>query len=80
MLYLNLFLIAQDKIMRDLNFWIKASNYSIVVCGIVLVAKVFLRKYLENIIVPILFVGGVALLVFLTSELMKFILRRKGNE
>lgn len=77
MLYLNLFLITQDKIMRNLNFWIKASNYSIIVCSIVLIAKMFLRKYIENIIVPILLLGGIAFLVFAISELMKFILKRR---
>jgi hypothetical protein len=66
--------------MRNLNFWIKASNYSIVVCGIILIVKMFLRKYFEKIVVLIFFVGCIALLIFLTSELMKFILRRKGNE
>jgi hypothetical protein len=38
----------------------------------------FFRKYLENIIVPVLFVGGIALIVFIFSELMKFILKRKA--
>lgn len=66
--------------MGKINFWMKVSNYSIIVCGIVLIAKMFLRKYLETIIVPILFLGALALFIFLLSEIMKFILKRKANE
>jgi len=60
-----------------IDFWIKTSNYSIVVCGIVLVAKLFFREYLEFIITPILIIGAIALLVYFFSESMKFILKRK---
>jgi len=63
--------------MKRIEFWIKTSNYSIAVCGIALIAKMFFRKYLEQIIVPILFVGGIAFLVFAISELMKFIIKRR---
>ena len=73
---------VQDKKrnMNKIDFWVRASNYSTVLCGIVLICKMFFRKYLENIIVPILFVGGIALLVVLISELMKFYLKRKSND
>lgn len=64
--------------MKKIEFWVKASNYSIAISGVVLIAKMFFRKYLENIIVPVLFVGGIALIVFIFSELMKFILKRKA--
>jgi hypothetical protein len=63
--------------MKKIEFWIKASNYSIAICCIVLIAKMFFRKYLESIIIPILFLGGIALIVFILSELMKFILKKK---
>ncbi len=63
--------------MKNYTFWGKASNYSIFVCGIVLIAKMFFRKYLENIILPLLVVGGISLLIFLLSELMKFIIKKK---
>ncbi len=66
--------------MKKLDFWIKVSNYSIIVCGIVLIVKMFFRKYLENVIIPILFLGGIALLTFFISELMKFIIKEKRNE
>lgn len=64
--------------MKKIEFWVKASNYSIAICCVVLITKMFFRKYLENIIVPVLFVGGIALIVFIFSELMKFILKRKA--
>jgi hypothetical protein len=64
--------------MRKIEFWKKASNYSIAVCGIVLIAKMFFIKYLEKSNVPIFFIAGVALFVFIFSELMKFILKRKS--
>lgn len=63
--------------MKKIEFWAKASNYSIAVCGVVLIAKIFFRKYLENIIIPSLFIGGIALIIFILSELLKFILKRK---
>ena len=63
--------------MRKLEFWVKSSNYSIAVCGVVLIAKMFFRQQLESIIVPILFGGGIALAVFILSEIMKFTLKRK---
>lgn len=66
--------------MRKLNFWRKSSNYSLVVCSIVLIAKMFFRKYLDPIILPIFLIGGFALLVFFISELMKFILNRMKHD
>lgn len=64
--------------MKKSEFWGKLSNYSIVVCGIVLIANLYFRKYLEHIIIPILFIGGIALIVYVTSEIMQFILKRKS--
>ena len=66
--------------MMNYNFWKKISNYSIFLCGIVLITKMFFKKYIENIIVPILVVGGISLLIFFISELMKFILKQKNND
>ena len=63
--------------MRKIEFWKKVSNYSIAICAIALIAKMFFRKYLENIIIPILFIGGIALIIFVFSELMKLIIKRK---
>ncbi|RCH54763.1 hypothetical protein DJ568_09760 [Mucilaginibacter hurinus] len=58
--------------MKKYDFWVKVSNYSITTCAIILIAKMFFRKYLEDIITPILYIGGVAVLVFAISEIMKF--------
>ena len=63
--------------MKRKEVWIKVSNYSIAVCSAALSAKMFFRKYLENIIIPILFIGGIALITFVFSELMKLIIKRK---
>jgi hypothetical protein len=71
---------AGDRFINNYTFWEKISNYSSIVCGIVLVTKMFFRKYLEELILPILLIGGIALIIFLISELMKFILRRNGNK
>lgn len=49
--------------MNKYLLWSKISNYSIVVCGIVLVLKMFLRKYFENAINFILIIGAIALLI-----------------
>jgi len=63
--------------MKKIEFWIKASNYSIAICGVALIAKMFFRKYLEHVIVTILVIGGIALVVFVISEFMKFIIKRR---
>lgn len=63
--------------MTNYIFWKKISNYSTFVCGIVLIIKMFFRKYVESIIVPILFVGGIALIILVVSEVMKFRIKRK---
>ncbi|HBK83760.1 MAG TPA: hypothetical protein DDZ41_09225 [Flavobacterium sp.] len=63
--------------MKKIEFWEKASNYSIAICGVVLIAKMYFRKYFEDSIVIILFVGVIALIIFVLSEFMKFILKRK---
>jgi hypothetical protein len=64
--------------MKKIEFWISVSNYSIAVCGVALIARMFFRKYLESIIIPILIVGGIALILSIVAELMKFILKRKS--
>ena len=66
--------------MTDLSFWKTVSNYSIVVCGIVLILKMFFREYIEGFIWPVLYLGGIALVIFVFSELMKFLIKRKNND
>lgn len=69
----------QDKFFMSLSFWKKASNYSIFICGIALVAKMFFRKYIEAIIWPVLLVGIIAFFLFAISELIVFILKKKRH-
>jgi hypothetical protein len=66
--------------MKKLNFWMKISNYSIIVCGVILVIKMFFKKYLEPYSIQMFFVSGISLTVFLISELMKFIFQKKNYE
>lgn len=63
--------------MKNYNFWKKISDYSIFVCLIIFITEMFFRKYLENIINRLLFLGVIMFLVFLLAELMKFISKRK---
>jgi hypothetical protein len=63
--------------MRNLDFWIKTSNYSIAVSGVALIVKLFFQDLLSDIILYILFIGGSAFVVFVISEFMKFVLKRR---
>lgn len=80
MLHLNLFRIAQNNNMMNYNFWKKTSTYSTVICGLLLIVLMFFKKYVETFIFPFLTIGVIVLLISIIAELMKFILRRKGNE
>lgn len=64
--------------MKRVDFWIKTSNYSIIVCAIVLISKIFFRKYIESIINYVLLIGAIALFMFFLSELVQYL--RKRNE
>lgn len=64
--------------MKHLEFWNKASNYSIIICSVFLISKFFFRKYLDETIFNIIIIlGGVALFIFLLSELMKLLIKNK---
>jgi hypothetical protein len=71
---------GQGSFYMSLSFWKKVSNYAIFICGIALVAKMFFRKYIENIIWPALFVGIIAFFLFAIAELIIFILKKKSND
>jgi hypothetical protein len=66
--------------MKKLNLWMKISNYSIIVCGVILVIKMFFKKCLEPYSIQMFFISGISLSVFLISELMKFIFKKKNYE
>lgn len=59
-----------------IQFWKAVSNYSITVCAIILIARMFLRKYFEAVMFPLLIIGVVALVIFIVSEVIKVILKR----
>ncbi len=65
--------------MKRLIIWQRISNYSTVVCAVVLIAKMFFRKYIEGIMMPMLIVGGIGVIVLLISEIVKFIIKQKNN-
>jgi hypothetical protein len=67
------------KITNKLKFWTNVSNYSIVLCGVMLVLKMYFRKYIEWLIIPILAIGVFSFLVFLLSEIVKHNNRRKNE-
>ena len=66
--------------MNKYQTWDKTSNYSIVICGCALIIKIFFRKYVEGIVLPILFIGVLAFIMFLVSNLMKYIIKKNHNE
>lgn len=47
------------------------SNVAILVCGVVIVLRMYFREYLQEAIIPMLAVGGVALLVVVFVEIIK---------
>jgi hypothetical protein len=63
--------------MEKIQFWKNTSNYSITICAIAAIARMFFRKYLVTVIIPIMIVGVIALIVFVISEIMQFTLKQK---
>jgi hypothetical protein len=63
--------------MKKIILWNKVSNASTAVMIVALASKMFFRKYLEDVILPILIVGAIAFVVMLVAELMKYRLRRQ---
>lgn len=70
---------GQGNFFMDSSFWKRVSNYAIFICGAALIAKMFFRKYIENVIWPVLFIGIIAFIIFAVAELMKFMLRQKDQ-
>lgn len=64
--------------MKNKEFWNKVSNFAIIICGIVLVVKMFFRQYVESIIWPLLLFGVFAFFIFAIAELILFI--KKKNQ
>ncbi len=62
--------------MKKILFWKRVSDVSIAICLIMIIVKMFFRSYIPNFSIVFLIIGGVALLTFLLSEVMKIILKR----
>jgi hypothetical protein len=67
----------QDNFYASTYFWRKVSNYSILISGIALISKMFFRKYIEDIIWPVLLVGIIAFFVFALAELLLYLNKRE---
>jgi len=68
------------KILKNVYFWKKTSIVSTIICGLLVIFKMYFEKYYKNNNLPFFYIGYVVLFIFLLSELMKFILKRKNNE
>jgi DMSO/TMAO reductase YedYZ heme-binding membrane subunit len=66
--------------MKNKEFWKKLSNISAYSCGTVAIIHTFFRSHIEDFIYVIIAIEIVTICLFLLSELMKFILKRKSNE
>jgi hypothetical protein len=67
----------QDNFYASTYFWRKVSNYSILISGIALILKMYFRKYIEDIIWPVLLVGIIAFFVFALAELLLYLNKRE---
>jgi lipopolysaccharide export LptBFGC system permease protein LptF len=61
----------------DLLFWNKSSNVGALFCFLILVVFIFLKSEVKTYFLPFFIGGIVAVLFFLTAELMKFIIKRR---
>jgi hypothetical protein len=61
------------------KFWQKVSNYSALVCGTSLVLNIVFKKYAIEYKFEVLIFGSIVVSIFLLSEIMKLILKRKLN-
>lgn len=66
--------------MKNRNFWRRLSNISGYGGGIMVIIHIFFIKYLEGYIKIILVLEAIIVVVFLSSELMKYLIRRKFNK
>ena len=69
----------KNKVINNLSLWRKSSNYSAFICLIVFVLLNFFEEFTLNIIRPVYYIGITAVFIFLLSELMKYLLKKKQN-
>ena len=65
---------------EKVRFWNTVSKVSTVMCILTIVALQFFSKYLNNFLLAILIIGSCSVLMFILSQLMKFILKNKSHE
>lgn len=63
--------------MKNFELWRKLSNITGYTCLAIAIIRAFFRKYVDDYIVIIMAFGAVMLIVFLFSELMKFLIKNK---
>ena len=64
--------------MKNIDFWKKTSNYSTILLVLMLILFFFFDKYIQQKhLDTISYIGIILLFLFVLSELMKFILKRK---
>jgi hypothetical protein len=66
--------------MRKFNFWKKISNYAAILGGILFTLFNYFKEYILSMLLPLLFLSALTIIVFLLSEIMKFIIKREQNE
>jgi hypothetical protein len=65
--------------MKQINIWRKTSYISAWICGIIAILLAFFRKYLGDDISYLILIETLLILIYLFSELMKFIIKRKNK-
>lgn len=68
------------KTMKGLNFWKRVSNSSAIIGLVLFIIFSFLRDYIKNITLQLLYIAFVTIIVFLSSELIKLWIKRNNNE
>lgn len=66
--------------MKGLNFWKRVSNSSAIIGLVLFIIFSFLRDYIKNITLQLLYIAFVTIIVFLSSELIKLWIKRNNNE
>jgi hypothetical protein len=66
--------------MKKYNFWRKTSNYSVGLAMILFILLSYFKKEVKPVILPVLILSRFAISSFLTSEVMKIIIKRKLHD
>ncbi len=68
-----------SKIWKQYEFWKKVSNYSTILNGLFFILLVFFDKALGRFAFPVALLTALSVMVFVISEIMKFIKKKKGG-